>query len=258
MTRRTRNNLIWIFLLWVVFTAIGEGIVQAVIAHWPLIASQQGEVTGNAIFFLLRATTPVFTLVVLILVYSIIRFRVPDDDTAPAEAQYGSGWAFVLGWVSLSVALNILFIIYPGIYGLSELWGEARAATAKNPLEVHVTARQWEWDFKYPKYGLKDVDKLVVPVGRPIHFTLKSKDVIHSFWVPAWGLKKAVIPGETRSLVVTPNVKVDSRKNPYARVQCAQICGVGHPLMRGDLRVLSAKDFAHWVNVQQQKSKKSM
>lgn len=247
MTRETRNHLVWMCLLWVVFTAIGEILVQWAIASWPLIASVQGEVTGEAIFFLMRAVVPIFVLVTLIVVYSMIRFRVPEDDTQPAEAQYRTGHAFVYTWVAASVAINILFIFHPGISGLTSLWGEAQAATAGDPLEVDVAAKQWQWDFKYPKSGVTKVDNLVVPVGKPVKFVLKSDDVIHSFWVPAWGIKKAVIPGETRTLVVTPTKQITTAQDPTARVQCAQICGIGHPLMRGGLKAVSADAFAKWI-----------
>lgn len=248
MDRETRNHLIWLCLLWVVFSAIGEWLVQLAIDHWPLIASKEGEVTGEAIFFLLRATAPVFTLVVLILLYSAIRFRVPEDDDRPAEAQFASGRLFVAGWVGMSIVLNVLFIIYPGIYGLEALWGSAQAATAADPLDIAVTAKQWEWDFAYPGGKVTTVNELVVPIGRPIRFTLKTEDVMHSFWVPAWGIKKAVIPGETRMLVVTPTKIVSTSADPTMRVQCAQICGVGHALMRSDLRVVSAADYQSWFD----------
>lgn len=250
MTRETRNHVIWLCLLWIVFSAVGEVLVEAAIDRWPMIGSEEAEVTGEAVFFLLRATAPVFVLVTLILVYTIVRFRVPQDDAAPAKAQYASGWAFVTGWVGMSVVLNVFFIIHPGITGLEELWNKARAAAAADPLEIQVTAKQWQWDYKYSQHDINTVNDLVVPNGKPIRFTLVSADVIHSFWVPAWGVKKAVIPGETRTLFITPTEETSSREEPTARTQCAQICGIGHARMRGGVRVVSNEAFADWLKEQ--------
>ncbi|OOY05378.1 cytochrome c oxidase subunit II [Thioclava sp. F28-4] len=255
MDRETRNHILWLSALWVVFSALGEWLVQVAVEHWPLIASTQGAVTGEAIFFLMRATVPVFVIVTLIIGYSAIRFRVPQDDEKPAEAQFATNGLFIAAWVGLSALLNVIFIIYPGVYGLETLWSSARAAVAQNALTVKVTAKQWEWDFSYPDEGIETVDKLIVPLDRPIHFILQSKDVMHSFWAPAWGIKKAVIPGETRDLVVTPTKIMDTLSDPTMRIQCAQICGAGHPVMRSELRVVSAADFDTWVAKQQDAAK---
>lgn len=256
MDRETRNHVLWIAFLWVVFSALGEWVVQAAIDRWPLISSAQGEITGEAIFFLLRAVVPLFVAIVLILAYSALRFRVPDDDERPAEAQFAGGGAFVFVWVGLSVILNVLFVIYPGIYGLEALWGSARAAAASNPLTVEVTAKQWEWDFLYPGQHVSTVGELVVPVNRPVRFVIRSQDVMHSFWVPAWGMKKAAMPGETRTMVMTPTKITDTSANPLERVQCAQICGAGHARMRAAVRVVSTGDFTAWIAREQQEGAK--
>lgn len=257
MKPETKNHLMWIALLWVVFTAIGEWVVQIAIDNWPAITSNEGLITGDAIFFLFRATVPIFTLVVLILLYTAVRFSVPQSDERPAEAQYGSGKLFIASWIALSVVLNVLFIIYPGIAGLALLWGGDQRAEASNPLVVEVTAKQWEWDYYYPAYKISTINKLAVPVGQPVKFILKSDDVMHSFWVPAWGIKKAVIPGETRLLYITPSVAVSTSTDPQMRVQCAQICGIGHPLMRSEVQSLHKDDFAAWVKKQQAMGKES-
>src|SRR3546814_21075518 len=90
-------------------------------------------------------------------------------------------------------------------------------------------------------------DLLVVPVDRPVRFALRSKDVIHSFWVPSWGLKRAVVPGPVQTLVVTPTRMVETVANSMARVQCSQICGAGHAEMHAAARVFSTSDFTAWV-----------
>src|SRR3546814_11737741 len=95
------------------------------------MTSSQGLVTAEAIAFLLWITVPVFVLVVLLIVYSMIRFRVADADEEPSAAQYRSGQAFPWGWVAVSTILNVLFIFHPGITGLSSHW--SLAASASDP-----------------------------------------------------------------------------------------------------------------------------
>src|SRR3546814_383690 len=80
-----------------------------------------------------------------------------------------------------------------------------------------------------------------------LRFALRSKDVIHSFWVPSWGLKRAVVPGQVQTLVVTPTRMVETVANSMARVQCSQICGAGHAEMQAVARVVSQADFTAWV-----------
>ncbi len=241
----TRRDLIRLAILWLVFSVIAEVVTADLIGHYPGAASKQGLVTSDAVVFLLRVTVPVFVLVVLIVVYSMIRFRVGDDDGQPSDHQYRTGRAFPWGWVVVSTALNVLFIFHPGITGLSSLWSIATAAT--DPLEVDVTASQWQWRFAYPAQGLTNQAELVVPVDMPVRFVLSSADVIHSFWVPAWGIKKAVVPGHVWTLVVTPDQIIDTTADPMARLQCSQICGVGHAEMRAVVRVVSPADFNTWI-----------
>ena len=245
MSRKTRSDLIKLAVLWVAISIIGEAGTAYLIGQYPTMTSRQGLITAEAIAILLWITVPVFVLVALLIVYSMIRFRVADDDRESSEAQYRTGRAFPWAWVTVSTVLNVLFIFYPGVTGLSSIWSIAEAAT--EPLEVEVTASQWEWAFSYPQEQLAGQSELVVPVDRPVRFALRSKDVIHSFWVPAWGLKREVIPGQMQTLVVTPTSIVDTAANPMMRVQCSQICGAGHAEMRAVVRVVSQADFTAWV-----------
>jgi len=246
MTPRSRRDLITIAILWVVLAGIAEFLSSYVIESFPGTLSKQGVVTSDAIFFLVRVADPVLILVALIIIFAAIRFRVPDNDTKESEHQYRGAAAFPWGWVAVSVVLNVLFIFHPGISGLEAIWSMEAAAT--NPLEVDVTASQWAWTFSYPEHKLSGVKELVVPVNRPVKFVLNSNDVMHSFWVPAWGIKKAVIPGEQRTLFITPDEIVSTEANPRVRVQCSQICGVGHADMQAPVQVVSLDDFNSWID----------
>jgi len=235
-------------VLWVVLSAIGEWVIQILVNHWPLIASAQGEETKFAFVFLFRVGAVVFIGITLIIVYSMIRWRVPEDDTLDSPHQYRSNWRFTAPWIIVTALLNLFFIVHPGITGLANIWGMAVAA-AKNPntIEVDVECQQWSWHFSYPKLGIFHTTTLVLPVNTPVKFVLHSDDVIHSFWVPSFGIKKDVIPGEERVLYVTPNKITSTKDNLLTRVQCAELCGSGHSTMRAVVQVESKSDFEQWA-----------
>ena len=86
--------------------------------------------------------------------------------------------------------------------------------------------------------------ELVLPVGRPAHFTMEAVDVLHSFWVPNFGQKMDAVPGIETEIVVTPD-----RIGEYA-VVCTELCGLGHATMRAKARVVSEEEFETWLEEQ--------
>ncbi len=248
-----RNRDLWVLGgLWVVLSLVGEGLAGLVLERWPTALTAQGQISAAAFALLLRVGIVVFVLVALLIVYSAIRFRAPEGDVSPVDApvQRRGGRAFTLGWLAITTALNVLFIVNPGVVGLSELARLEREAQDEGPLVVEVTARQWAWRYRYPAYGIEDATELALPVGKPVELRLTSPDVIHSFWVPAFGIKRDVIPGQTTILYLTPTAIGSTEVDPRVRVQCAELCGAGHAEMRSTVRVLSATDFAAWVAAQ--------
>jgi cytochrome c oxidase subunit 2 len=106
-------------------------------------------------------------------------------------------------------------------------------------MPVYVTAKQWMWKFSYAD-GRSSIDVLTVPVGRPIKLVMTSRDVIHSFYVPAFRMKHDVVPGRYYAAwfqATTPGT---------FDIRCAEYCGVSHSGMLGQVRVLSADDYRRW------------
>ena len=245
------RDVLWIAGIWAVLGTGAEFLANWLLAtFYPLMISYQGHITADSFAYMFRVDIVVFTLVVIVFVYSLIRFRARDqNDLRPSSRQYRFGPLFAWGWFLSSTIINVMFIIYPGVIGLIQIWNYG--ASAKNPVVIYVTGQQWHWSFDYPSYHLQGRTSLVLPVNTPIEFKVSSKDVIHSFWVPAFGIKLAAIPGEMRTLYILPDKIISTQMDPLARVQCSQICGVGHAMMRTDLKVLSATDFQKWVTQQQ-------
>lgn len=109
----------------------------------------------------------------------------------------------------------------------------------EHALDVYVTGQQWVWKFAYPR-GRSSAGVLFVPAGQPIHLIITSRDVIHSFFVPEFRLKKDAVPGRYTSLWF------EAREPGAYRIFCAEMCGIGHSRMWGQVIALDAADFERW------------
>ena len=107
-------------------------------------------------------------------------------------------------------------------------------------LPVYVTAKQWMWKFAYPN-GRRSIGVLTVPVGRPVKLIMTSRDVIHSFYVPAFRIKYDVIPGRYTQTWFEANAP-----GTY-EILCAEYCGVSHSHMRATVVALSQQDYDEWL-----------
>lgn len=265
-------NMLLFGILWVVLSLLGEWGATAWINSAPDgagpfwgTASNIGVITAGAFDFILWIVVPIFVFVVLMIVFSMIRFHVPKTEKNPPEAtdQRRSNKAFIGIWVIASILINLLIWVHPNASGLEQFFADQRVTKSEHPLIIDVAARQWEWIFTYPQYGITQAvnsagqDVLYLPKGRPVEFFLRSYDpfhtydatvdVMHSFWIPGFGVKMDVVPGETRTLVLTPTKITSTLADPMVRVQCAEVCGPGHPYMEANVHVVSASAFAAWA-----------
>jgi cytochrome c oxidase subunit 2 len=103
-------------------------------------------------------------------------------------------------------------------------------------LEIDVIAKQWMWIFHDPRTG-DQINELKVPLGRPVKLLMTSRDVIHSFFVPAFRLKQDILPGRYTSLWFTAD------KLGRFEVLCAQFCGLSHSQMRAVIEVVPAAEY---------------
>jgi cytochrome c oxidase subunit 2 len=111
---------------------------------------------------------------------------------------------------------------------------------------VNVTARQFGFEFSYPQSGGKQIVSpiLYLPNNQPVTFKLRSLDVIHSMFIPEFSEKIDAVPGITTTLRVTP-----TRLGAYP-AECTELCGAGHSLMRGPVRVVTPTRFHSWISSQ--------
>lgn len=118
----------------------------------------------------------------------------------------------------------------------------------KNAYKINVTGFQWGWTFTYSKeqedgsvVSFDKSDLMYLPVGQPIVLEMTSRDVLHSFYVPSFRVKRDTVPGMNSYLTFTPTKEGDFN------IFCTEFCGTSHSRMRGIVRVVSQKRFNKWI-----------
>ena len=206
----------------------------------------------------------IFAIGMAILLYSIYRHR-KSRGHQPASFAAPAGR---LQWILALIPFLILTFIDYVVMGIPAYHAEVAMANTKEDatLVIKVTGSQWKWQYEYPEQGIKftsnlatpreqiesrkptdpnyllEVDRpLVLPVGEKVRVLLTSTDVIHSWWVPSFGVKQDAVPGflrETWVKIDTPGVY---------RGQCGELCGVGHAYMPIVVVAKTQPEFQQWL-----------
>ncbi len=244
-----KRNIAFIATCWLVLTAL----LEAVAWQWspfPTPAAIEAHIIDNAFRLLVLLSVPVLTFVVVMLTYSLLRFRVrgePRADGWPLRSHTG----VVVTWLAATTGLTGLVIVHPGITGMMELMHHAEHEPA---MTVRVEGMRWVWRIQYPEQDIATTKELVLPVGKHVRFEITALDVLHSFWVPAFRMKVDAVPGRVTVIDVTPDRLGDFSDASAFRLQCAELCGLGHGAMNVHVRVVSEEEFAEWL-VQQRSIK---
>jgi cytochrome c oxidase subunit 2 len=205
----------------------------------PPATVEADRVQGLYNLFLLAAGA-VFVVVAGLIGWNIVRYRSRGDDSLPVQTN--TNLVLELIWWAMPTLLVIgLFVASAAVLNSND------AKHPGAPLRVKVEGFQWQWRFTYldSKVQLTGVPgsppDLVLPVGETVDFELVSDDVIHSFFIPSFLVKRDTIPGVDNHLQLTIN-----QQGTYAG-QCAEFCGLLHDQMLFSVRAVSASDFAAWL-----------
>jgi cytochrome c oxidase subunit 2 len=173
----------------------------------------------------------VATSVFFIIVYFLVRFRERPGERRTHKVN--PKVEIVLAGITLAVFLAFWVVGF----------GQFREIRAVSPdaMRVYVVAKQWMWEAVYPD-GTSVQDEIRVPVGRPVVLLMTARDVIHSFYVPAFRLKQDVVPGRLTTLQIT------ATEAGTFDILCAEYCGAGHSRMRGRVVALPPADYAAWLS----------
>lgn len=225
-----RRHLAIAGAIWIVLSAIGIVLVSGM-QILPRIASKEAVIEDDAFVLLTALSVPVLLFVVVGLVYSAIRFRATDD-TSEGPAVHGHR-GFQGVWLGVSFVLVLVLFVY-GAVGLVAIRGEQ-----SSDFEVKVHAEQWHWKYEYAS-GVT-TDELHIPVDKRVHLIINSVDVIHSFWVPAFGVKQDAVPGLTTQIYLT------ATSTGTFPGMCAELCGLGHTGMTTTVVVSDQATLDTWL-----------
>jgi len=144
-----------------------------------------------------------------------------------------------------NITLEITWTVVPTLLVLVMFWlgwvGYKEMADApEDAMIIDVTAQMWQWKFKYSN-GTES-DTLYVPLNKPVKVSLRSLDVNHSFYIPAFKMKKDVLPNRNNTAWF-----IAEELGSYT-LTCAEYCGLRHSYMLTKVVVLPSKDFDDWLN----------
>lgn len=177
----------------------------------------------------------VFSLVVVMLFYALWKFKAKPGDESDGEPIHGNT-RLEIAWTLIPT----IIVLFGGGYSWKVL--DEIEKPVQKALTVDVFSQQYAWSFGYPGKGnVWSQGELHVPVNRQVQFKMHSQDVIHSFWVPEWRIKKDNVPGITTTAIVTPD-----KVGTYQLV-CTELCGFGHASMRAKVVVEPSGQFQKWV-----------
>lgn len=209
--------------------------------------------------------TVLFVVVFAIMIYSMARHR-KNVGHQPATFSGPNGrlqWFWVLVPFAMLLFIDFVLMGIPAFHAVIEM----EDTKTKADMVLKVTGMQWKWQYEYPDSGVKfistmstpreqienkaakgehyllEVDnEIVLPVGKKVRVLLTSTDVIHTWWVPQFGVKRDAIPGflrETWLKIETPGTY---------RGQCAELCGKDHGFMPVVVRAVPEPEYLAWVD----------
>lgn len=185
----------------------------------------------NVLIYIFGISLLMLVGITVTMIYFVIKYRRSKYPQPTSEA-HGSVWLEITWTVLPTLIVMTMFW-----YGWVNYLGLRNVP--KGALEIKCTARQWSWQFEYPD-GRK-TGKLYVPVGQPIKVNLHSVDVLHSFFVPAFRIKRDVVPG------MESYVWFKATEPGSYDIFCAEYCGTGHSKMVTTVEALSKADYAKWA-----------
>ncbi|HUI40950.1 MAG TPA: cytochrome c oxidase subunit II [Terriglobia bacterium] len=204
----------------------------------PFHLEQASTISGEWqwLFYLLTSITVFFTLVIFGAVfYFAIKYRRRSKDEVPPQNE--GNLMLELTWTIIPAGICVFLFAWS-----AELFVRYTRPPAA-ATEVFVVGKQWMWKIQHPE-GPREINELHIPVGEPIKLTMTSEDVIHDFGVPAFRVKRDVVPG------IYSSEWFQATETGNFHLFCDQYCGTGHSHMVGTIVVMKPEDYARWLSSQ--------
>ncbi len=206
--------------------------MQSSFPLFPQAASSIASEVDLLYFFILAVASFFAVLVSVAVVFFAIKFRRRHADEIGHD-------------IHGSIALELIWSIIPFVLAMVMFfWGaDLYFRIARPPadaMDVYVVGKQWMWKVQHPE-GVREINELHVPLGRPVRITLGSEDVLHDFYIPAFRVKMDAVPGKLTTLWFT------ATKTGSYHVFCAEYCGTQHSGMIGQVIVMEPHDYEAWL-----------
>jgi cytochrome c oxidase subunit II len=245
--------------------ALGSVVFHLVSPWWWTPIASNWHYIDETIVITFWITGVVFAAIVLFMAWCVFRFRTRGGRQAIYEPENKRlEW-----WLTAVTAVGVAAMLAPGLFVWSRFITVPGDAT-----EVEIIGQQWRWSYRLPgedgRLGTSDVrlispdnplginpadpagrddvvieaEDLHLPIGKPIRVLLRSVDVLHDFYVPEFRAKMDMIPGSVTYFWFTP-----TRTGTF-EVLCAELCGVGHAIMRGRVVVQTEEEYQAWLGGQ--------
>lgn len=238
------------FAIGAVASAVGIAIGLAIDWFPQAAATQAGPIDGLYRFMIILSV-PIFVLVTTMVLFSVLRFRMRAGEENLDGPPIHGNTRIEIVWTAIPAIIVTVLCVYAASV-LSDI-DTASASQTK----ITAYGQQFEWQFEYTG---KDGKRFLAPYlwipctptgadsgpGAPckadqVAFDIKSVDVIHSFWIPAMRMKQDAVPGITTHTKVNPD-----RLGTYP-VVCAELCGMGHGIMRSTVHVVTPAQYTAWL-----------
>ncbi|MBQ9353786.1 cytochrome c oxidase subunit II [Phyllobacterium sp.] len=246
--------------------AVGSVVFHLLSPWWWTPIASNWDYIDNTIIITFWITGVVFVAVVLFIAFCVYRFRHNPGKRAAYEPEN----RILEFWLATVTAVGVAAMLAPGLF----VWNQF-ITVPNDATEVEVVGQQWLWSFRLPgkdgrlgtsetsdvssdnplginKRDPASLDDIIIqggelhlPVGKPVKMLLRSLDVVHDFYVPEFRAKMDMIPGSVSYYWFIP-----TRTGTF-EVLCAELCGVGHPQMRGTVVVDTEADYQTWLQQQQ-------
>jgi cytochrome c oxidase subunit 2 len=202
------------------------------IPFWPRTAALSGEIINNLFIAELVLCTVILLSVAGMMLNFIIRYR--HGSGASRAHLVHATWHYEIAWTSATLLAFLVLFVIGAVYYI-ELYKPPRA-----DIEVFVVGKQWMWKIQH-NGGQREIDELHVPVGKIVRVVLASEDVVHSFFIPAFRIKRDAVPGTFETLWFK------ATKPGVYRLECSEFCGTEHVKMHGDIVVMEPAAYADWL-----------